>query len=431
MLSNPSLRILAGLVAGLALGALLAGSELGNQIARVAASTGQLWLDALTMPVVPMVFSLLAAGMMAAVGESSGSGLAGRSLMWFGVLLLGACFIAIWVTLFTLNVLPLPAAAAGLASTSVGAAVPAQPSNWLSNIFPTNPIRAAAETAMVPIVIFAMLFGLAASRIESELRTAIDRLVRGVAETMLVIVRWVLKAGPIGVFALAFGVGERLGSGAAGVLAHYVTVVIVVCLSATVLAYLCAALFGGMSVITFARAALPPQVIAVSTQSSLASLPAMIETSPALGVTRATAGVVLPMAVSLFRMASAAANVAVAIYLAQIHQVALTPGTLVMGAAVAAAVSVAAVGLPAQISFFAIIAPVCLAMGVPVTLLPLLLAIETLPDVFRTLGNVTADIAVTRIVGRSEIVGRDHSVHEQGTRAIEVPSVSSTGEPIR
>lgn len=70
-----------------------------------------------------------------------------------------------------------------------------------------------------------------------------------------------------------------------------------------------------------------------------------------------------------------------------------------LGAMVAATVSVAAIGLPAQVSFFAVIAPVCLAMNVPVTLLPLLPAIETVPDIFRTLGNVTADLAVLRIVG--------------------------------
>jgi Na+/H+-dicarboxylate symporter len=124
-------------------------------------------------------------------------------------------------------------------------------------------------------------------------------------------------------------------------------------------------------------------------------------------VERATAGVVLPLAVSLFRATSAAANVAVALYLAKVHGVALAPGTMMVGALVAAAVSVAAVGLPAQVSFFAIIAPVCLAMGVPVTLLPLLLAIETLPDVFRTLGNVTADLALMRIVGAQTAVSKD------------------------
>ena len=55
-------------------------------------------------------------------------------------------------------------------------------------------------------------------------------------------------------------------------------------------------------------------------------------------------------------------------------------------------------GLPSQVSFFTAIGPVCLALGAPVDLLPLLLAVETLPDIFRTIGNVTADIAVTRIV---------------------------------
>ena len=75
-------------------------------------------------------------------------------------------------------------------------------------------------------------------------------------------------------------------------------------------------------------------------------------------------------------------------------------GSLIAGAAIAAVVSIAAVGLPAQVSFFAIIAPVCIVMGVPVVLLPLLLAIETLPDLFRTVGNVTWDLAIARIVGR-------------------------------
>ncbi len=191
-----------------------------------------------------------------------------------------------------------------------------------------------------------------------------------------------------------------MGGAAAGVLAHYVFVVIAACLFATLLCYAAAALFGRISPLTFARAALPSQVIAVSTQSSLASLPAMISAAAPLRVMPATAGIVLPLAVSLFRAASAAANVAVAIYLAQVHAVPLGVTTLVGGAIVAAAVSVAAVGLPAQVSFFAIIAPVCIAMGVPVVLLPVLLAIETLPDIFRTLGNVTADLAVARIVGR-------------------------------
>ncbi|TVV72070.1 dicarboxylate/amino acid:cation symporter, partial [Sphingomonas solaris] len=190
------------------------------------------------------------------------------------------------------------------------------------------------------------------------------------------------------------------GLWAAVTLAHYVAIVAIACLSAAVLAAVAAIVFGRLSPLAFARAALPAQIVAVSTQSSLASLPAMVEAAPALGVTQGSAGVVLPLAVSLFRAASAAANMGVAVYLAGLHGIPLTPATLVLGVLTGAAVSLAAVGLPAQVSFFATIAPVCLAMGVPIGLLPVLLAVETIPDIFRTFGNVTADLAVTRLAGR-------------------------------
>lgn len=130
----------------------------------------------------------------------------------------------------------------------------------------------------------------------------------------------------------------------------------------------------------------------------------MVAAAPRLGVSPASAGLILPLAVSLFRAASAGANVAVAIYLAHLHGVPLPWPLLLIGALIAVPVSLAAVGLPAQVSFFATIGPVCLAMGVPVELLPLLLAVETVPDIFRTVGNVTADLAVTRLAGdRAEL----------------------------
>ncbi len=271
---------------------------------------------------------------------------------------------------------------------------------WFSGIIPANPIKAAAETHMAPLVVFALFFGFAASRIETRLRTLVMTFFEAVVATMLVIVRWVLLAGPLGVLALGFGVGARLGLGAAGTLLHYILMVVAACLAVTLAAYGLAAVFGRLSPITFARAALPVQVVALGTQSSLACLPAMITAASGLRTTPGAAEVVLPLSVSIFRAASAAANMAVAIYLAHLHGVALSPATLMVGVLVAAAVSLAAVGLPAQVSFFATIGPVCLAMGVPLNLLPVLLAVETIPDIFRTLGNVTTDLALARVVGR-------------------------------
>jgi len=139
--------------------------------------------------------------------------------------------------------------------------------------------------------------------------------------------------------------------------------------------------------------------VAFSTQSSLASLPAMVEAArTALGVAPASAGLVLPLAVAVFRLTSPVANLAVCLYVAQLYGVPLGIGALVAGGLTALAVSVASVGLPGQVSFFASVGPICLAMGLPLGVLPLLLAVEVVPDIFRTIGNVTGDLAAARIV---------------------------------
>jgi proton glutamate symport protein len=399
-MSGMSARILAGLVLGIVLGAMLAGTATGAALLLVAQPVGKLWLDALTMTVVPLVFSLIVTGIIGAADTAGGTRVAPRALLWFAVLLVGACLLAALFATLALDFWPVPPQAESL--RLLGGSVPQIPgsANWVDNIIPTNPIRAAADTAMVPLVVFAMLFGFSTSRIAPDLRTTLQTIFRAVVQSMLGIVHWVLLVAPLGVFALAFGVGTRTGVGVAGVLAQYVALVVMTCMIVTLLAYVIVAVFGRFSPAKFARAALPAQVVAFSTQSSLASLPAMIDATGPLQIRADTAGIVLPLAVSVFRAASAAANVAVAIYLAHLHHIDLSIGTMIIGSLVAAAVSVGAVGLPAQVSFFAIIGPVCLAMNVPVDLLPLLLAIETIPDIFRTLGNVTADLAVARLVGR-------------------------------
>ena len=396
-----STRILLGLIIGLTSGALLGRNPSGalDLMLAIAAPIGQLWLDALTMTVVPLVFALLVTGVASATSSASAGGTAARAMAWFVILLLGACALSAAVTTLLLTWSPLPAGAEALRGQAQAPPTMAAAGAWFAGIIPPNPIKAAAEMSMAPLVVFALFFGFAASRIELDLRAPLVRFFEAIVATMLVIVRWVLLAGPLGVMALGFGVGAKMGLGAAGALLHYVGVVVCACLAITVFAYLLAISIGRISPLAFAKAALPVQVIALGTQSSLACLPAMIGAARTLRTSAGAAEVVLPLAVSIFRAASAAANIAVAIYLAHLHGVAISPVTAGIGVVVAAAVSLAAVGLPAQVSFFATIGPVCLAMGVPINVLPVLLAIETIPDIFRTLGNVTTDLAVARIVG--------------------------------
>ena len=98
----------------------------------------------------------------------------------------------------------------------------------------------------------------------------------------------------------------------------------------------------------------------------------------------AASGVVLPLAVAMFRATGPAMNLAVAIYVAHWFGIELTPAQIASGVAAAATTTMGAVGLPGQVSFVTSIAPICLAMGVPIEPLALLIAVETLPDIIRT-----------------------------------------------
>lgn len=395
-----STRLMLGLVAGVALGAVMR-PPASATLSAVLSPIGQLWLDALTMTVVPLVFGLLVTGVSAAASNADAGGVTRRAMAWFAVILVGACAIAALLTQQILVWWRAPGGGAALAVASgTEPPVMAAPGDWFKTLIPANPIAAAAQMQMAPIVVFALFFGFAAARIDGDLRLTLIKLFEALVATMLVIVRWVLLAGPIGVFALGYGVGAKAGAGVVGALSHYVMVVAIACLAITLAAYGIAAVAGRLSPTGFARAVLPVQAVALGTQSSLACLPAMIEATRALRTAPGSAEVVLPLAVAIFRAASAAANIAVALYLAHVHGVAVGPATLAVGILVAAAVSLAAVGLPAQVSFFATIGPVCLALGAPLSALPLLLAVEAVPDIFRTLGNVTADLAVARVVGR-------------------------------
>ena len=145
---------------------------------------------------------------------------------------------------------------------------------------------------------------------------------------------------------------------------------------------------------------IPSLSVAISTQSSLASLPAMLTAAKDLGVPERNRDVGLPLAVALFRASGPAVNIAVAIYVAYWLQIELTWWNIAAGVAVASVASYWAVSLPGALSFVTSIAPISLVMGLPIEPLALLIAVEVIPDIFRTLSNVTMDVAVTGAVAR-------------------------------
>jgi len=202
------------------------------------------------------------------------------------------------------------------------------------------------------------------------------------------------------VFALALGVGAKVGVGAVGVLGHYVVIISALCLAAGLVGLIVGWIGARTPPGGLASALIPVWAVAIATQSSLASLPAMLEASRRIGVSERIRDLVLPMAVALFRITSPAANVGVALYIAHIHGVAVSPAHLAAGAVIAVLVSISAVGVASAVTFYASLAPIAAVMGLPLELAPLLLAVEALPDISRTVGNVTADVGVTALANR-------------------------------
>ena len=397
-------RVLSALVLGLALGIGLATWSAGTATSgiTIAHPVGTAWLNALQMTVVPLVVALLVTGVAATAEAARAGRIAGRALgLFIAMLWFFSAFAAI-LTPLLLRWFPLPAASSVALKTALSGTKPVGDippfSEFLAAIVPSNPIAAAANDAFLPLIVFTMVFAFALTRLPAEPRAMLTKFFQAIADVMLVMIGWILWLAPVGVFALAYVVGARAGTAAFGALVHYILIVSGIGVLVWLASFPVGAIGGRVGLTRFVRATVPAQAVAISTQSSLASLPAMLRGAEALGVPVATSGVILPLAVAIFRVTGPPMNLAVAIYVAYWFGIPLGPSQLAAGVAVAAITTMGAVSLPGQISYVSSIAPICIAMGVPIAPLGLLVAVETIPDIFRTLGNVTMDLAATRII---------------------------------
>ena len=390
---------LAGLIAGLASGLMLARTAIIDDVLSVSELMGALWLRALQVTIVPLVAGLLVIGIVQLALAARAGATARRMLGWVAGVLVFSGAVGVIFTPLLLRLFPAPEAASDALFAGGQAQEVPGISAFIESLIAPNIVAAAAETAMLPLTIFFAGFAVAISRLPTGQRELLVGLFRALANAMLIVIGWVLWIAPLGVFALALGVGAASGGAAFATLAHYILIVVavgtIVLLAGYGLAWL-----GGAAPWRFTLAILPAQAVALSTQSSLASLPAMLDSARRLKLRDATAEFVLPLAVAIFRATSPAMNLAVAVYIAHLAGVALTPASLVAGMAVAVVIAIGSVSLPGTISFVISVGPIALAMGVPIEPLALLVAVEMLPDLMRTVANVTMDVAVTSAVDR-------------------------------
>ena len=400
---------LAALVAGLALGTLSVGLNGGLRanLLATASFVGGLWLNALKMTVVPLVVALLVTGIAQSAEAARAGRIAGRSVLWIVVICtVSSVFGALMIVALT-NLFPLPRDTAALLQSALSGVeqnVPAQLasiSDFFKGVIPSNIVAAAANGDILPLVVFAVLFALALMHISADARRVIVAFFAAIGDALLVIIEWVLWIAPLGVFALAYAVGSAAGGAAFTGLGHYVLLISLIGVLVTLMGYPLAMIAGRVAPGRLITAMIAPQAVAISTRSSLASLPAMLDAARGLGVREEVADVTLPISVALFRATGPAMNTAVAFYVA--HWLGLQPsmGQMIAATAVGAVMSYGAVSLPGEVSFISSIAPIAMALGVPIAPLALLVAVEMVPDIFRTVGNVTLDLAVTAVVDRA------------------------------
>jgi proton glutamate symport protein len=397
-------RVLTGLVLGLIAGVILAPAETGAPAVIVAwvEPVGALWVNAIRMTVIPLVVSLLLgsitsseAGAVARVG--------GRAIAWFvglvaGTSALGGLAAPPLLRLVGASNVQIPE----LASAEITAEVILPPfRDWLVDLLPANPVQAAAEGAILPLVVFTVIFGLAATRVTPAYRDTLHRAAKAVSETILVVVGWILATAPIGVFALTLTLGAQTGASVIGAVAGFLIVAVALLTTATLAAYPLVRIFGGFPMGLFAKACLPAQAVGFSTRSSLASLPPMLEEAErTLGLKPEVSGLVLPAAVSMFKFASPTSRIVGTFFVASLFGVELGPLEIAALSAGMGALSFYSPGIPSGGLF--VMAPLWMAFGLPMEGVGILIALDLIPDMVLTVANVTGNMAVAAIVGGPE-----------------------------
>jgi Na+/H+-dicarboxylate symporter len=402
-------QVLLGLIAGFAVGLIVVGSDAHTRkvVLSIAEPLGALFVAAIRMTVIPLVVASLIVAVATAPDPRTVGTVGVRALILFlAVLLAGAAFAAVLAPpLFALVAIDASASSALLASaTSVTSATPppAMPTvgQWIVDLVPANPFKAASDGAILPLIVFAIALGIALARISAERAAPVIRMFEGINDAMIFLVRWILAFAPLGVFALAIPLAIRAGVSAAGALVSYVIIAVVLTVAfAAIVLYPLAAIGGRMPIARFARACLPAQAVAFGSRSSLAALPVMIETArDRLLLPPPITGFFLPLATATFRAGSAVAQTVSVVFIAHLFGVSLDPLQL---ATIAVTVALTTFSVPAiPGGSILVLAPVLVAAHVPAEGIGILLGMDTIPDMFRTTANVTGDLAVAVVLGR-------------------------------
>ena len=400
---SQSSRILTGLGLGLSLGIAYSMVEISalRSLPEFIEPIGALWVNGIRMTVIPLLMSLLITAIAGQQTTSVVAELGGKTVGLFIVMIVGSSAYTLLLAPPLISLLNIdPTASQSLlasteAATITGTELPPF-RDWLVGLIPANPIRAAADNAILSLMIFTGLFAMALLKIDPTNRQAVVNFFEAIKEAMFVLISWIMALAPVGVFALVFPLAATLGVSAISVLGGFIVIACGLIFAMMALLYPLATLVAGLPLKAFARAVAPVQVIGFSTRSSLAALPATFAATEALGISTKISGVVLPIAVTLFKFASPIGRTAGTYFVASLYGIDLNFYELLVIALAIGLFSFYSPGIPS--GGLLIMAPVYLSLGLPVEGIGILIAIDLVVDMFITMANVTANVTAAALL---------------------------------
>jgi Na+/H+-dicarboxylate symporter len=363
-----------------------------------------IWLAALQIVVFPLIVSVL----IVSIASSEDAEKPGR----MGALTLG-CFVSILCVGAAFGLAAGFLLVGGFRIHSEALATLYPVSGTVANGHPAGPLsawqwlssessnfgRRVATEFLVPLLAATVLAAIIIRNLSPEPRARAVRLAKATNDGSLLLLRWLFWALPVVVFILISDVSSRTGSLMVEGIGYYMLAKCGTLLAFTGVQYLFAWTGGGTSMARFARSLWAGQTAAVTTRSSLASLPPLIDGAlNRMGLPRAVGTFVLPLSVSIFKASESIDPPFRLIFLAYLFNVRLTSPALLAFVIGALILSFAVAGVPGSGALHTI--PLYLALGIPLEGIILLNSVETIPDIFETLLNVTADMTVATVVAR-------------------------------
>lgn len=401
-----SVRILFGLGFGLLTGILhsINSGQILPALPELIEPIGTLWVNAIRMTVIPLVVSLLITSI---AGNKQGglvAKLGGKTISLLVLMITAVCIYTLLLSPLLLSFLEIdPAAAVALRDgTGIASTIPELPPfrDWLISLIPTNPLKAASASDMLPLLVFTGLFSLALLKIKAEALKVMINFFIALRDAMFVLIEWIMLIAPIGVFALVFPLAAKMGLSTVTILGSFILITCGLITLLTILLYPIATVFGNLSLATFVRIVAPVQVIGFSTRSSVAALPATFAATNSLKINPNVSGLVLPIAVSIFKFASPLARTTGTYFIAILYGIELGPMDLVVIALAIGLLSFYSPGIPS--SGLLIMAPVYHSLGLPVAGIGILIAVDLIVDMFITASNVTANITAAALLTRDD-----------------------------